>query len=165
MSEDVDERPSRLTDDQVSELATAYVTDLRAGALHPDEWGFRDTSREVWDYLTYGPDPLRLLDAILEQDSGDDEVTEDVGLGWLVGLLDRREVWDDLDARFRKDPRWAAAARYSFTDGHTAAQLPAHLASLVPTFDPDFRRPPPSKQRGGHKRRPSKRQDRHRRHR
>ncbi|WP_098483950.1 hypothetical protein [Georgenia soli] len=115
----------RLTDSEASELATAYVADVRTGRIHPPEWGARDTREEVENYIAHGPDPLRLLDAILQQEIGDDEVTEDVGLGLLVGLIpDRRDLWKELDERCRRDPRWA---RRPGTRSPTNTPLPGSL--------------------------------------
>ncbi|WP_341358075.1 hypothetical protein V5H98_09735 [Georgenia sp. M64] len=109
MAEDDDERRGRLTDQQLDELVTAYVDDVRAGVIHPQDWNARDTRWEVKHYLAEGPEPLRLLDAILDRDTGDGVITEDVGLGLLVGYLDdRRGLWAQLNERCRKDLRWAA---------------------------------------------------------
>ncbi|WP_163543881.1 hypothetical protein [Occultella kanbiaonis] len=113
----------QLTPSEIVELARANVTHVRTDTQV--ESFELDPLFRVPDYAVCADDPLPLLDAILEHESGDDVIVTHLGAGPLEDLLhDRRDQWPRVDDRARRQPVWAAAASGSWLPGHLHDQLP-----------------------------------------
>ncbi|TDE98988.1 hypothetical protein EXU48_02030 [Occultella glacieicola] len=147
----------QLPPSEIVELAQAYATNVRTDThVEPFEL---DPLFRVPDYALCADDPLPLLDAILEHESGDEVIVGNLGAGVLEDLLNcRRDLWPQIDDRARREPVWAAAASGSWLSGYLHDQLPRNLASLVTRLDIDDGAAP--RQRPNRPRRPSKRQNR-----
>lgn len=121
----------------VPELAQAYVeflvdsrgdraARLRAGA----SIGVHD---EVFSRLEHAPDPIALIDAIVQHDLAVEDVFS-IGAGVMEDFLRwRPECWELVDDRCASNSVWAQAVSGVWLHDSIREQLPPRLRALIPS--------------------------------
>ncbi|MFF2622646.1 hypothetical protein [Oerskovia jenensis] len=125
----------------VPELARAYVEHLvdlrgdRAARLRAlDAIGVHD---EVFSRLEHAPDPIALIDAIVQHDLAVEDVYS-IGAGVMEDFLQwRPECWEMVADRCTSNSVWARAVSGAWLHDTIREQLPPRLSELIPSvFEP-----------------------------